>query len=71
MAEPPDADARPNNLEGENDNLSAVDTQDAPRPATEPAEAGASQRTDKTSTDPGSGRNDTAAPSPNQGPDQS
>lgn len=71
MAEPPDADARPNNLEGENDNLQAVDVPGAPRPATEPAGAGASQRTDKTATDPGSGRSDTAAPAPNQGPDQS
>lgn len=52
----PDADQRPDNPETQTENQ-RVPKQDgkAPRPATEPPGAGASTRSPKTQTDPGSG----------------
>ena len=50
-------DSRPKNREVENENLRPGPEGHPPRPATEPAGAKDSTRTDKTRSDPGSGEN--------------
>ncbi len=48
-------DNRPDNREVENENLRPATGGGPPRPATEPEGSKASQQSDKTRTDPGSG----------------